>query len=133
MDEAEVEGMTVIGGRHRRLPRGAGAALDGWEEAMGPPDSVAWLVDRLAARDPGPPIPSTSFPPPSGAPSPAPSVAVEEACQPAGDGRSSSWARNWVARLLCPMSVSRRSCPLSTMRSTSRHMMTAKRNPENTS
>jgi hypothetical protein len=47
VDEGAVEGMTVsvVGTVTSRteLERD----LDGWEEAMGQPDSVAWLVDRL--------------------------------------------------------------------------------------
>lgn len=47
VDETEVEGMTVsvVGtvASRAELER----ALDGWEEAMGGEDSVAWLVDRL--------------------------------------------------------------------------------------
>ena len=47
VDEAEVQGMSVaiVGSVQSReaLER----AVDGWEEAMAKPDSVAWLVERL--------------------------------------------------------------------------------------
>jgi hypothetical protein len=50
VDEAEVQGMSVavVGSVATReeLER----AVAGWEEAMGRPDSVAWLVARLRER-----------------------------------------------------------------------------------
>lgn len=62
VDEAEVQGMSVavVGSVTAReeLER----AVAGWEEAMGRPDSVAWLVDRLrehgilSGGDPGSPL-----------------------------------------------------------------------------
>jgi hypothetical protein len=47
VDEAEVEGMivSVVGTVADRQT--LEQALEGWEEAMGAVDSVAWLVDRL--------------------------------------------------------------------------------------
>jgi hypothetical protein len=48
--EAEVQGMSVavVGSVSNRedLER----ALEGWEDAMGRPDSVAWVVERLRAH-----------------------------------------------------------------------------------
>jgi hypothetical protein len=47
VDQTEVEGMTVsvIGTVESR--EALEQAVQGWEKAMGGPDSVAWLVDRL--------------------------------------------------------------------------------------
>ena len=39
------------------------SALEGWEDAIGQPDSIAWLVDRLrGARDLGPTEPEHVVP-----------------------------------------------------------------------
>lgn len=47
-EDLGVRVLTVVPDRHELLRR-----LDGWEEAMGAGDSVAWLVDRLfPAGDP---------------------------------------------------------------------------------
>lgn len=62
VDEGEVQGMSVavVGLVQRR--QDLEQAVEGWEEAMAEPDSVAWLVDRLRARgilgksDPGSPL-----------------------------------------------------------------------------
>jgi len=49
-DETEVEGMTVsvVGTVPDQVT--LEGILDGWQEAMASPDSVAWLVDRLRGR-----------------------------------------------------------------------------------
>ncbi len=50
VDQGEVDGMTVtvVGSVASRAEMEG--ALDGWEDAMDGPDSVAWLVERLRQR-----------------------------------------------------------------------------------
>lgn len=63
VDETEVEGMTVVVVGRVEARAALESALEGWEEAIGQPDSIAWLVDRLRGRGIlDPQNPSTSYP-----------------------------------------------------------------------
>ncbi|MDA8359008.1 MAG: hypothetical protein M0Z95_22530 [Actinomycetota bacterium] len=60
VEQGEVEGMTVSVVGTVASRQEVDEALEGWEEAMARPDSVAWLVDRLRSRGIiGPDVPSS--------------------------------------------------------------------------
>jgi hypothetical protein len=63
VDETEVEGMTVVVVGQVEARAVLESALEGWEDAIGQPDSIAWLVDRLRGHGIlDPQNPSTSYP-----------------------------------------------------------------------
>ncbi len=51
VDPAEVQGMTVAVAGTVGSREDLEKAVEGWEEAMGATDSVAWLVDRLRQHE----------------------------------------------------------------------------------